>query len=66
MLCRKYSPLKDDKCISGLGQHLCKVKCPRSSFGVQRPLIKFKAFFEGFVIPKYDIVPLVPVAHQTI
>ena len=25
MLCRKYPPLKDDKCICGLAQHLRKV-----------------------------------------
>ena len=31
MLCRKYSPLKDDKCISGLAHHLCKVKGPQFS-----------------------------------
>ena len=31
MLCRKYPPLKDDKCISGLAQHLCKVKGPQFS-----------------------------------
>ena len=26
MLCRKYPPLEDDKCISGLAQILCKMK----------------------------------------